>query len=297
MSEISQIFTPQTSEENWSNGTSNPQYPEGILPFRYIGDVIHRSAVIKEITKRFETIKKLNPDYLVYDAGHGQGYLSEALAFNGVNTIGVEADKDMFDQSITRKKLLEIRADFQNLTQKLDYHFANIDNSPLPNNSVNEIVECGVAIFNDAPTMDRIMSDYSRVLKVGGLISINTYNENCLCDGSPTLIKTPESDRSAAKVIDMIPGISINYLGLGLSTAFRAYYYHSLKSPKQIREEGVANINLHSRELLENLGKKYGLNLIEVTDLNVEQKDIDISKNWQFGAIGYPLYTRYVFTK
>jgi SAM-dependent methyltransferase len=278
------IFTREMSQKDWSEGLVSL---ENIIPIRYIGDAVHRIPAINDIIARYEA------GSLIYDAGSGQGVLCEALAQNGLRVIGVEKDDNMYQQSIDRKS----QNTDQEWTANIEYIKGDIENSKLPNSSVDGIIECGVAIFNDPGKMQKIFEDYARVLKPNGIISMNTYHEFAVNPNSPTLIESTNSPRSKAKVADHIITSKGNYNNLGEFTKVLEYYYHSINSPQEMRERGCFDLHIYSEELLTNLAKQSGLELESATSLNVTQEHIDLSANWEGGTVDYPLFVRYIFRK
>jgi len=279
-------------ETNWSNGLPNPLYPINIMPIRYIGDIVQRQPAILDLKNR------LKPRSLILDGGCGQGYISEGLAFYGFEVIGLDPDVNMLDQA---NKRLETLSD--KLNGKIRYLCGDLKEIPFQENTFDAAIECGVTMFQSQKDLLQNLKEYFRVIKKGGILSLNTYHDFLVSDQSPTL--TSLNKPSVARVSDLIykdTEILDTPQGSFKSTKVEEFYYHSVVSPEEIRSQKPFSIYIHSSELIIYLSIIYlsikaGFEIVEITDLYVQKYHLQLSQNWVGGMAGYPMFRRFVLRK
>jgi len=289
------LFTQTEAANHWSDGFQNPDYPPGILPFRYIGDVVQRLPALNDFIARMG-----KPDgKLVFDGGSGQGYLSEALAYHGFQVVGQEIDQKMLDQARTRLQDFATRDDVNNLSRRIKYFSGDLSHIHAEDNTFDGAIECGVAIFNSSHNLAKIFAEYFRVLKPKGILSMSTYAEYLVSPESPSL-KPSAVSLDSSKVSDLIIIGSEEIVtkdGAFASTKVEEYYYHSQRLTEEIREQPPFTLFIHPENLIISLAKQAGFEVKEIVQLWVQKEHLDISPNWQGGATDYPYFKRFTLQK
>lgn len=280
-------YDPESVEKNWSNGLLNPVYPINIMPIRFIGDIVQRQPAILDLKKR------LNPKSKILDGGCGQGYISEGLAFYGFEVIGLDPDLNMLDQANKRLESLSTK-----LKGEIRYHKGSLKQIPFENDVFDAAIECGVTMFQSQTELLQNLKEYFRVLKKDGILSLNTYHDFLVSNASPAL--TSLNKPSLAKTSDLI------YKDLEIlktsqdsykSTKVDEFYYHSVISPEEIRNQTPFSIYIHSEELILYLTIKAGFEVVEITDLYVQKYYLQLSQNWIDGVADYPMFKRFTLRK
>jgi len=289
------IFSPEEVQQNWSEGILNSNYPENIMPIRYIGDQLQRQAAVQDLLKR------VSPNSSLLGGGSGQGYMEEALALSGFSVAGLEVDPNMLHKAIQRQAdFIRSKTKSSNQISEIQYILGDLLDIPFGDFSFDAAYECGVAIFNSPPKLAKIMAEYARVLKPNGILSLSTYHEYLVSGQSPLVICDRDSPRSTAKVSDLIlTGTESVQTKLGLFTSTKAdeYYYHAIVSPDEIRKQPPFPIYIHPTKTILAFAEMAGLELIEMTDLYIKKEHLDISQNWTGGTVDYPYFKRYIFRK
>jgi ubiquinone/menaquinone biosynthesis C-methylase UbiE len=277
----------ESVEKNWSNGLKNPAYPIDIMPIRYIGDIIQRQPAIVDLKNR------LKPSSLILDGGCGQGYISEGLAFYGFEVVGLDPDVNMLDQANIRLESLSDK-----LKGGIRYLNGNLNQIPFQDDTFDAAIECGVTMFQSQSDLLTNLYEYFRVIKNGGILSLNTYHDFLVSNTSPSL--TSLNKPSAARVSDLIYK-DVEILET-LQESFKSvkvdeFYYHSIISPEEIQKQSPFSIYIHSVELIVYLAIKAGFEIVEITDLYVQKSHLKLSQNWDDGVVDYPMFRRFIIRK
>jgi ubiquinone/menaquinone biosynthesis C-methylase UbiE len=289
----SKVYMPTTNydsesvKKNWSNGLKNPAYSIDIMPIRYIGDIVQRQPAILDLKNR------LKPTSIILDGGCGQGYISEGLAFYGFEVIGLDPDVNMLNQANKRLESLSSK-----LKGGVKYFKGDLKQIPFQNNAFDAAIECGVTMFQSQKDLLQNLKEYFRVLKANGILSLNTYHDFLVSDASPAL--TSLNNPSAAKVSDLVftdEETLETPQGSFKSTKFDEFYYHSVVSPEEIRNQEPFSIYIHSSQLIVYLAIKAGFEIVEITDLYVQKDHLQLSQNWEGGVAGYPMFRRFALRK
>jgi 2-polyprenyl-6-hydroxyphenyl methylase/3-demethylubiquinone-9 3-methyltransferase len=102
---------------------------------------------------------------VVLDLGCGGGFMAEALARAGADTIGVDPSGPAVDAAREHARL-------ENLN--IDYRIGTGERIPLPDEAVDCVV-C-VDVLEHVDSVDAVLGEITRVLKPGGLFLFDTIN-------------------------------------------------------------------------------------------------------------------------
>jgi 2-polyprenyl-6-hydroxyphenyl methylase/3-demethylubiquinone-9 3-methyltransferase len=144
-----------THAPNWWNGSQRfLRLLHNIVPAR----MRHFSKVVGPWTGK-----------RVLDLGCGGGFMAEALARSGADTIGVDPSRLAVEAAREHARL-------ENLA--IDYRVGTGEHIPLPDAAVDCVV-C-VDVLEHVDSVDAVLSEITRVLKPGGLFLFDTINRTVL---------------------------------------------------------------------------------------------------------------------
>lgn len=103
------------------------------------------------------------------DAACGTGRFAELLAENGHQVIGIDSSSDMLAHARQR-------------VPDGEFHVADVDRLPLPDDSVDVIV-CALALVH-VPRLEPVMAEFTRVLRPGGDLVISDVHHELVTRGS-----------------------------------------------------------------------------------------------------------------
>jgi ubiquinone/menaquinone biosynthesis C-methylase UbiE len=110
------------------------------------------------------------------DAACGTGRFAEFLAKCGHGVIGVDSSPDML--AYARRRVPEA-----------EFHVAELDALPLPDDSVDVIV-CALALEH-VPRLDPVLAEFARVLRPGGDLVISDVHHELVTRGSTMTVRGP----------------------------------------------------------------------------------------------------------
>ncbi len=117
--------------------------------------------VLKKVAER----QFLPSETKILDVGCGAGFLANPLSASGFNVTGV----DLSEESL----LVARRFDS---TKKVEYMVADAYHLPFPDQSFNVVTAMDFLEHVDDPA--KVVKEFSRVLKPGGLFVFHTFNRN-----------------------------------------------------------------------------------------------------------------------
>jgi ubiquinone/menaquinone biosynthesis C-methylase UbiE len=117
------------------------------------------------------------------DAACGTGRYAEFLARRGHRVIGVDSSTDMLAHA--RRRVPEA-----------EFHVAELDQLPLPDDSVDVIV-CALALEH-VPSLDPVLAEFTRVLRPGGDLVISDVHHEVITRGSVMTTLGPAGERRIA---------------------------------------------------------------------------------------------------
>ena len=133
---------------------------------------------------------------VVLDLGCGGGFMSEALAREGADVIGVDPSGPAVEAAREHARESNLR---------IDYRVGTGERIPLPDESVDCVV-C-VDVLEHVDSVDDVLSEITRVLKPGGLFLFDTINRTGLAKtvlvdlGETVLGLLPRGTHDPAKFI------------------------------------------------------------------------------------------------
>jgi ubiquinone/menaquinone biosynthesis C-methylase UbiE len=113
------------------------------------------------------------------DAACGTGRFAEFLAKCGHGVIGVDSSPDML--AYARRRVPEA-----------EFHVAELDALPLPDDSVDVIV-CALALEH-VPRLDPVLAEFARVLRPGGDLVISDVHHELVTRGSTMTVRGPAGE-------------------------------------------------------------------------------------------------------
>ena len=113
------------------------------------------------------------------DAACGTGRFAEFLARHGHRVIGVDSSPDMLAHARQR-------------VPEAEFHVAELDRLPLPDDSVDVIV-CALAL-NHVRRLDPVLAEFARVLRPGGDLIISDIHHELLTRGSAMTARGPAGE-------------------------------------------------------------------------------------------------------
>jgi ubiquinone/menaquinone biosynthesis C-methylase UbiE len=113
------------------------------------------------------------------DAACGTGRFAEFLARRGHRVIGVDSSPDML--AYARRRVPEA-----------EFHVAELDRLPLPDDSVDVIV-CALALEH-VPRLDPVVAEFARVLRPGGDLVISDCHHEIITRGSVMTTRGPAGE-------------------------------------------------------------------------------------------------------
>ncbi|MEN9344056.1 MAG: hypothetical protein RLZZ453_843 [Chlamydiota bacterium] len=112
-----------------------------------------------------EIFKRCGRNVSVLDIGCGAGFLTNALALQGHQVVGIDLSE----------KSLEI-ARLSDQTKSVEYIAANAASLPFKENFFD--VVCAMDVLEHVPSPEKLIEQASSVLKPGGLFFFHTFNRN-----------------------------------------------------------------------------------------------------------------------
>ena len=113
------------------------------------------------------------------DAACGTGRFAEFLARRGHRVIGVDSSPDMLAHARQR-------------VPEAEFHVAELDRLPLPDDSVDVIV-CALALEH-VPRLDPVLAEFARVLRPGGELVISDVHHENITRGSVMTTRGPAGE-------------------------------------------------------------------------------------------------------
>ncbi len=116
---------------------------------------------------------------IALDAACGTGRFADFLARRGHQVIGVDSSPDMLDHARRR-------------VPGGQFHLGNLDQLPLPDESVDVIV-CALALVH-VPALPPVMAEFARVLRPGGDLVISDMHHEAVNRGSVIKARGPAGE-------------------------------------------------------------------------------------------------------
>src|SRR5580698_3386134 len=133
------------------------------------------------------------------DAACGTGRFAEFLARRGHQVIGVDSSPDML--AYARQRVPDG-----------EFHIAELDRLPLPDDSVDVIVSALALVH--VPGLQPVLTEFARVLRPGGDLVISDLHHELVARGSVIKARGPAGEPCIAATYRHRPG---DYLRAGLS--------------------------------------------------------------------------------
>ena len=147
----------------------------------------YHSKEIKALIYRF------HPNH-VLDAGCASGLTSILFARQGIKTVGLDRSRKMLEQAKAKARKIK---DVEGIELPLTFRFGTFENLPQNMNGKFDLIVClanSVSGVRTKADLHRVMKNFSRVLKPGGVLVIQTLNYASIKEGEFFPIKATSND-------------------------------------------------------------------------------------------------------
>jgi len=204
-------------------------------------------------------------EHNVLEAGCGTGYVARMLAAKGANVYGCDISKEMLEKA--GKEETEH-------PMGIKYSEGDVTNLPYPDNSMDDIISCGVLIHFDQETIEKALIDAKRVLKKGGYITIGVMHPFLYSPESPNYKAEGKTWGRYTPLEDGKPYEE--------SQKYREDYVD--KNGKVFSSE----VWHHTIDTYKRLIAESGLKIVEIQEQEIQKEDL-ISEEWG-EDYGYPAF-------
>jgi ubiquinone/menaquinone biosynthesis C-methylase UbiE len=200
------------------------------------------------------------------------GDIKDHTVLEGARVFGCDISQEMLTRAENEEKEHPMR---------IEYKLGDVTDLPYENESMDEVVSCGVLIHFDQEVIEKSLIEAKRVLKLGGHLIIGVMHPYLYSPESPNR-KT--EGKSWGKYISLEENKPYEE-----SQRFREDYYD--KNGKLFSSE----VWHHTIETYKKLIEEAGLEIEEIQEQNIEKEDL-ISQEWG-DDYGYPAFLHIKATK
>ena len=201
----------------------------------------------------------------VLEAGCGTGYVARMLSAMGARVFGCDISDEMLEKAYKEESEHPMGIEYTN---------GDVTELPYGDETMDDIISCGVLIHFDQKTIEKSLKEAARVLKRGGAITIGVMHPYLYHPDSPN---RKLEGKSWGKYIPLEEGKSYEE-----SQRFREDYYD--KKGKLFSSE----VWHHTIPTYVQLIKSAGLTIVEIQEQIIQQDDL-ISEEWG-NDFGYPAF-------
>ena len=201
----------------------------------------------------------------VLEAGCGTGYVARMLSAKGAKVFGCDISEEMLERASEAER---------DHPMGIEYIKGDVMELPYGDETMDDIISCGVLIHFDQGTIERSLREAKRVLKCGGAITIGVMHPHLYLPDSPN---RRLEGKSWGKYIPLEEGKPYEE-----SQRFREDYYD--KNGNLFSSEVWHHTILTYMKLIEDAGLK----IVEMQEQLIQKEDL-ISDEWG-DDFGYPAF-------